>query len=259
MTKTINDSKNPFKRYEPFDDVNGQIVDKLNVLNNYEYNGFSISYLTTYWNKKETKSLAFRYDADIQNTLSKFPILSIKDVQVKIYNGEPINHSVERPTDSGTSIRFHNDTYGAMVYVNIHNIPTLIHELGHIIDALSNDSLDSIPWSEQDAFKPFIDSYIESFLALDNIEEYDQNTLDYYFQPTEVYARLFQIWYNDINEPNTITTMKYIDDSEQLALDLYNTDIKEYFKETLPEIYRMSDEYDYVSTVENLDDTTIIL
>ena len=53
--------------------------------------------------------------------------------------------------------------------------------------------------------------------------------------------------------------MKYIDDSEQLALDLYNTDIKEYFKETLPEIYRMSDEYDYVSTVENLDDTTIIL
>lgn len=75
------------------------------------------------------------------------------------------------------------------VCVDIRNIQSLVHELGHLYDYTLSDR----PLSLTEDFRPIIHAYRENVDKLDE-ESYVQKKKSYYLTPTEVFARAYELY-----------------------------------------------------------------
>ena len=70
-------------------------------------------------------------------------------------------------------------------------------------------------------FQQIADEYGERLETLSEYETYNDNMKTYLSNNIEIYARLFQCWFNEINPSYSFSKMEYVDESEKLAYELY--------------------------------------
>ena len=92
----------------------------------------------------------------------------------------------------------HDDKYlyinQITIHSNLYHIPTLIHEIGHSIDMISNSTKNYM--SDNNDFKPILNLYKNELNADIYQSNLSKNYIEYLSEPTEIFARFYSTWYD---------------------------------------------------------------
>ena len=219
--------RNPFKTYDP----------TKKKLTTYEQNGIgdtTVIYTATEYNKRTIKDFARTYNKEILDIIKRIGY-EYEKLTIEFYDTKPIIGKKGRPEDSGTAETTGTYANKSRIYVNIRNKAAFIHELGHIVDSNTQD-YDHPYHSMKPDFQQIADEYRERLETLSEYETYNDNMKTYLSNNIEIYARLFQCWFNEINPSYSFSKMEYVDESEKLAYELYKElNLSEYFERTQTE------------------------
>lgn len=136
------------------------------------------------------------------------------------------------PTDPDNAS--HVDRLTLRVYINIQDPKTIIHELGHYFDYIHHPNL-----SQDYRFHWIRNKYLEEFKKLGATQE----DINYYCTNEEVFARLFQAWYQDIDPRLDFAKLTpqstYYNESHVIAEKLYDEmpEVHEFFYDVGADIY----------------------
>lgn len=180
-----------------------------------------------------------------------------KNIHVKIVDDAPRD-----PGNFTDHTQVTTDTYGnhSMVdgiEVNIYSTGSFIHELGHHID--KSNVWDTFQlFSEEEAFKPLLESYTNEFdkylATVDIREEQALQARQYYLTPTEVFARTFQRWYNERFEGNIWTIDTHKGPGERIANAVNFEIIDDYFCSTLKDLkVEKLNDMEFSQQIQNID------
>ena len=248
--KPMNEHKlrNPFKTYDP-------TKEKLTI---YEYDGIgdtTVKYTATEYNKKTIKNFAIKYNKEILDIIKRTGY-AYQNLTIEFYDTKPITEKEGRPVDSGTAETTGTYAKKSRIYVNIRNKSAFIHELGHIVDSNTQDT--KYPYhSMKPDFQQISYEYKERLEKLSEYETYNNNMKAYLRDNREIYARLFQCWFNEINPSYSFSQMEYVDESEKLAYELYKElNLSEYFERTQKNIYNLSEAFnnDFDDSIKQVDE-----
>ena len=248
--KQMNEHKlrNPFKTYDP-------TQEKLPM---YAHDGIgdtTVIYTATEYNKRTIKDFVIKYNKEILDIIKRTGY-EYQNLTIEFYDTKPINGKEGRPEDSGTAHTYGTSAKRSKIYVNIRNKSAFIHELGHIVDSNTQD-FDHPYHSMKPDFQQIADEYRERLEKLSEYETYNDNMKAYLSENIEIYARLFQCWFNEINPSYSISKMEYVDESEKLAYELYKElNLSEYFERTQTEIYKLSEAFnnDFDDSIKQVDE-----
>lgn len=137
------------------------------------------------------------------------------------------------------------DNRTLLVKINTNDPASATHELGHYVDYIQNPRL-----SDNYEFQWIVSEYIKEIYK----EEPDWGNYNYYIQKEEIFARLFQQWYQDIDSRLDVTRTgpdyPHYSNGDKVAERLYKTmpEVKDYFLTHCADIYnhihaRIEEEY----------------
>ena len=165
----------------------------------YEYDGIgntTVTYTATEYNKKTIKDFAKTYNKEILDIIKRTGY-EYQNLTIEFYDTKPITEKEGRPVDSGTAYTSGEYAKRSEIYVNIRNKSAFIHELGHVVDSNTQDN--KYPYhSMKPDFQQIADEYRERLEKLSGYEIYNDNMTTYLSENKEIYARLFQCWFNEI-------------------------------------------------------------
>ena len=179
-----------------------------------------------------------------------------ENLTIEFYDTKPITEKEGRPADSGTAHTFGKYAKHSEIYVNIRNKSAFIHEMGHVVDSNTQDNKYRYHSMKPD-FQQIADEYRERLEKLSEYETYNDNMKTYLHENKEIYARLFQCWFNEINPSYSFSKMEYVDESEKLAYELYKElNLSEYFERTQTEIYNLSEAFnnDFDDSIKQIEE-----
>jgi len=121
------------------------------------------------------------------------------------------------------SVAYYQDSK-KLISVNRHNEGSLVHEIGHAIDYKLNKISNSMPWSMRS-------SYMKKIESIKN-----RNHKDYLSKPTEIFARLFEVYIYELASKNGQSPFMLFCDPQALQMPELTTESRQWLESCLAKL-----------------------